>query len=40
MKVLRPLFMPAPGAMPAVVVAFTPLAVYDELATVRSGEAA
>jgi len=40
MKLLRTLFMPASGAMPEVVVAFTPLAVYDELATIRSGEAA
>ena len=40
MKVLRTLFMPTSGAMPEVIVAFTPLAVYDELATVRSGEAA
>ena len=40
MKALRMLFMPASGAMPEVIVAFTPLAVYDELATVRSGEAA
>jgi hypothetical protein len=40
MKLLRTLFMPASGTMPEVVVTFTPLAVYDELATIRSGEAA
>jgi len=40
MKVLRTHFMPASGVMPEVVVAFTPLALYDELGTVRSGEAA
>ena len=36
---LRALFVPDTAGMPEIVVALTALAVYDELGSVRSGEA-
>jgi hypothetical protein len=40
MSVLREVFTPDAAALPAIVVTYTPLSSYDELATVFVGEAA
>ena len=40
MKILRALFMPDIAALPEIVVAYAPLSLYDELATVFTGVAA
>jgi hypothetical protein len=37
---LRALFTPEAGAVPDIVVSYTPLSPYEELATVHQGEAA
>lgn len=40
MSLLRALFTPDPQALPEIVVTYTPLSLYDELATVFTGAAA
>jgi hypothetical protein len=40
MNILRALFLPNIEALPEIVVAYTPLSLYDELATVFTGAVA
>ena len=40
MRVLRAVFTPDAEALPTIVVTYMPLSAYDELATIRVGEAA
>jgi hypothetical protein len=40
MKILRALFTPDIAALPEITISYTPLSLYDELATVFTGAAA